>query len=87
MNDRTKWTDERALQLEDLESLIRECVTMNNGSGIIERLQRIEDLSCKLSKADLVAGHNSFMGFLREIAVTERTNARAEMIRETIDRR
>lgn len=59
------WGEERWKELNALEELLRECHHVNRGSGVIERLQKIDELSAKLLLPDVDTGRESLLSFLR----------------------
>lgn len=65
------WTEDRWKQLEDLELLLRECEGINNSNLVIERLQRIISLAESLRKSDLRARQQSFINFLKGMAIED----------------
>ncbi len=62
---RGPWPQERRFQFDQLRDLVREAGSLNNGSHVIQRMQRIEMLCCDLHKTD-------FMHWLHEQCVGSR---------------
>lgn len=65
------WTEQRRVELEQLRQLLIECITINRGSHVIERLQRIEKLASELWESDLSNGRESFHTFLVGLVISE----------------
>lgn len=64
-NDPTKaWPQDRRAELAQLQQLLQEASSLNNASGTLDRLQRIDTLAKALSKFDLDSGRVSFLQFL-----------------------
>jgi hypothetical protein len=65
------WTVERWGELETLRQLLNDCERIDNGSGIIARLQRISETARKLSKANYGSHpfRESLMSFLEGRAI------------------
>jgi hypothetical protein len=70
-----KWTNERAEELRELEHLLHEIQAINRGSHVIERLQRCIELADKLDKTDIGRRHQSFVAFLRDLCIEDRSSA------------
>jgi len=47
------WPIKRRKQLAQLQSMIRECLSINSGNQIVERLQLIEKLASELSHGEI----------------------------------
>jgi hypothetical protein len=77
-----KWNLRRWKQLKDLEKLLYECVSINNGSGAIERIQRIGKAAGKLNGHRMSFTVKHFIRFLNEQAETELRKKRQDTISE-----
>jgi hypothetical protein len=58
------WPEDRLKDIETLQLLLREVRTIDNGSHVIERLQRCIALADKLADTDYQSGRASFTQFL-----------------------
>lgn len=67
------WTPERCTELDVLDRLLSECCLLNSSSGIVERIQRIEDLAFQLVSDDARTPRESFSMFLKRLAIAERS--------------
>ena len=63
------WTKSRVAEFERLEQLLNECLSLNSGNQITNRIARIEKLAELLSRPRrLKRTHTSFLSFLRDVA-------------------
>lgn len=67
------WTLDRREQIRTLQTLLNELMTLNHGSGAIERLQRCIALAEELRADDLTTCRSSFPQFLIERATNKPT--------------
>jgi len=51
-------------KLRELEYLLDECKSINHGSGVVDRLIRIEKLARDISEVNLDTGEESFFSFI-----------------------
>lgn len=68
----THWTDDRIAELKQLRSLLSECGSLNNGSGVIQRMERIIELAKILTETGEDFTRVDFMRFLTERAREDR---------------
>lgn len=70
-----EWTTERAAQLELLQSMVSEAARINSTSGILDRLQFLEDTAEELLCSDVANLKPSFMDFLVKLCLEARQEA------------
>lgn len=58
------WSNDRKDELKQLNMLLGECAMLNNATGALDRLARINTLAKKLTQGDLDTGRDSFAQFL-----------------------
>jgi len=71
-----QWTDERAEQLKTLIFLISMIQGVNHGSRFIENINRAINDAQALLNDDLANNKVSFMQFLTDLCVADRTKQR-----------
>jgi hypothetical protein len=64
-----EWDNYRCDQLSQLEDLIRECQSINTGSGVLARLDRIIEIAKQLDDWDDERKKASFMSFVKDYAI------------------
>lgn len=62
------WPQNRRDELGQLQQLLQEAKSLNNATGTLDRLARIEALATALTKTDLDGGRESFLTFLVQAA-------------------
>ena len=58
------WSKDRKEELKQLNVLLSECAMLNNATGALDRLARINSLAKELTQGDLDTGRDSFTKFL-----------------------
>ena len=58
------WTDERIEQLEMMEEMMIDLANINNGSGFMQKMERIISTAEDLTKSNIGKGERSFCGFV-----------------------
>lgn len=62
------WPQDRRAELAKLQDLLIAARTLNNGSGVIQRLEQVIQIADDLTHSDGVAPRRSFMEFLLQEA-------------------
>lgn len=68
MDTLERWPKDRWDELKELESMLYELGSINNGSGAIERLQSCIAIAKKLTRTDYHAHRESFMMYVENQA-------------------
>jgi hypothetical protein len=71
------WTDDRAEELKNLQTLINEVGKINHGSGACERIRWCEMMAETLSRVELEKPRDSFIQFLVTLACKDRQRAKS----------
>lgn len=66
-----RWTKHRLDQLHAVQELINECAMIDNATGVIDRLKRIQEAAQKLRKFSLTERKSNFITFLIQIAAED----------------
>ena len=63
------WPIERREELAELESLVADCAKLNHTTCAIDMMASITERADALIRSDIVNGRESFVAFLRSLAV------------------
>jgi hypothetical protein len=69
-----KWTDERCEQLTQLEKVLREVANANSANNFLSRMA----VASELAESLLNGPYPSFASFLKQLAIDDRQNHKAE---------
>lgn len=75
------WTRGRAIRLLQLDSLLGLLAGLNHGSGFLENVQRCIDIAEALRASNLADNEISFIQFLKDKAVEERSGSDGKALR------
>ena len=68
-----KWNNARVEELDALRVLLHEVAGLDNGSGFLSKVKHSIQIAKMLSDSKLSVGHMSFLVFLDDLAVKDRS--------------